>query len=90
MLSVVLNLTAGSFSRFGSYEDVAIAYGVSIENAIGGNAADVLTGNVGIGGINSGGHAEGANLFGVENVTGPAFGDVIVGSDRLQRARQSR
>ena len=42
---VVLNLNGGSYSRFGSHEDVAIAFGVTLENASGGSGDDQLTGN---------------------------------------------
>ena len=42
---VKLDLRDGHFSKFGSYEDVAIAYGVNIENAFGGKKADSITGN---------------------------------------------
>lgn len=42
---VTLNLIEGTFSRFGSYDDVSIAFGVSIENATGGSGDDRLIGN---------------------------------------------
>lgn len=42
---VRLDLRAGAFSTFGSYEDVAIALGVTIENAFGGAGDDRLIGN---------------------------------------------
>ena len=42
---VALSLVPGTFSRFGSYEDVAIAYGVEIEHATGGAGHDSLTGS---------------------------------------------
>lgn len=42
---VVLDLNPGSYSRFGSHEDVAIAFGVTVEDASGGAGDDVLTGN---------------------------------------------
>lgn len=41
----ILDLGEGRFSTFGTYEDVAIAYGVTIENAIGGTVRDRLVGN---------------------------------------------
>ncbi|MGH1367596.1 MAG: M10 family metallopeptidase C-terminal domain-containing protein [Maritimibacter sp.] len=43
--AVVLNLNQGSFSRFGSYDDVAIAFGATIENAIGSAYSDWINGN---------------------------------------------
>jgi Ca2+-binding RTX toxin-like protein len=46
--NVVLNLNEGAFSQFGSYEDVSIAYGVTIENARGGDGNDTITGNDGV------------------------------------------
>jgi serralysin len=43
--SVILNLRPGHYSTFGLKEDVAIAYGVDIENALGSNSDDLLKGN---------------------------------------------
>lgn len=43
--AVSLDLGMGRFSSFGGYEDVAIGYNTSIENAAGGAAGDTLTGN---------------------------------------------
>ena len=43
--AVTLDLREGEFSRFGSYDDVVIAYGVDIENATGGSGADKIVGN---------------------------------------------
>lgn len=43
--SVTLDLREGSFSAFGSHDDMAIAYGVAIENATGGKGNDSITGN---------------------------------------------
>lgn len=43
--NVILNLNAATFSRFGSYDDVSIAFGVDIERAIGGSGNDTITGN---------------------------------------------
>ena len=42
---VTLNLTAGSFSQFGLFEDVAVAYGVTLETVLGGSGSDTLIGN---------------------------------------------
>ncbi|MEM6811977.1 MAG: M10 family metallopeptidase C-terminal domain-containing protein [Pseudomonadota bacterium] len=43
--NVVLDLTEGSFSTVGLSNNVAIAYGVTIENANGGSGDDVIAGN---------------------------------------------
>ena len=43
--AVQLDLNAGSYSRFGAHDDVAIAFGVTLENASGGAGDDQLTGN---------------------------------------------
>ncbi|MEO1312528.1 MAG: M10 family metallopeptidase [Pseudomonadota bacterium] len=45
--NVRLDLREGAFSKFGSYDDVAITYGTEIENAIGGRGNDRITGNDG-------------------------------------------
>ncbi|WP_197078296.1 M10 family metallopeptidase C-terminal domain-containing protein [Hoeflea sp. IMCC20628] len=42
---VLIDLNEGAFSRFGTNDDVAIAYGVVIENATGGNSHDLIIGN---------------------------------------------
>jgi len=42
---VELDLRPGRFSTFGTYEDVAVAYGVRIENAIGSRYSDLIQGN---------------------------------------------
>lgn len=41
----ILDLRAGRYSTFGDFEDVAIAYGVTIENAIGASGRDRIFGN---------------------------------------------
>ncbi|WP_318527330.1 M10 family metallopeptidase [Ruegeria aquimaris] len=51
---VALNLMPGSFSRFGSYEDVAIAFGAVIENAAGGFGNDIVIGSDGDNQLNGG------------------------------------
>lgn len=43
--NVKLDLNEGAFSQFGTYEDVTIAYGVTIENAKGGSGLDEIYGN---------------------------------------------
>ncbi|HYG91056.1 MAG TPA: M10 family metallopeptidase C-terminal domain-containing protein [Azospirillum sp.] len=54
ILSATLNLNAGSFSSIGirnnggpAANNIAIAYGVTVENAKGGTAADLILGNTG-------------------------------------------
>ena len=42
---VTLDLRQGKFSKFGSYDDVVIAFGSRIENAKGGSGDDTITGN---------------------------------------------
>lgn len=43
--NVTLNLEAGTFSSVGQTENIAIAYGVTIENATGGSGNDTIYGN---------------------------------------------
>lgn len=43
--SVKLDLREGEFSQFGDHEDVAIAFGVTIEEAFGGAGDDMIIGN---------------------------------------------
>lgn len=43
--AVVLSLAEGSFSQFHGYDDLVIAYGSTIENAIGSRFSDWITGN---------------------------------------------
>jgi len=43
--AVTLDLRAGHFSQFGDHQDVSIAFGTSIESAVGGSGSDRLTGN---------------------------------------------
>jgi Ca2+-binding RTX toxin-like protein len=45
VLSCVIRLQAGAYSRIGEQGDFAIAKGVVIENAFGGRGADTLSGN---------------------------------------------
>lgn len=44
--AVTINLRAGAFSSLGASENLAIAYGASIEKAIGGSGNDWLVGNI--------------------------------------------
>ena len=44
---VILDLRQGKFSTFGDYQDVVVAYGTVIENAVGGAGKDIIRGNSG-------------------------------------------
>jgi len=71
--SVALNLNAGSFSRFGAHEDVAIAYGVTLEAALGGSGNDILTGNGADNSLTGG--------AGNDTLAGGAGNDTLTGGD---------
>ena len=43
--AVTINLNDGTFSSLGAKDNLAIAFGVIIENAVGGSAGDTITGN---------------------------------------------
>jgi serralysin len=68
-----VNLAAGSFSSIGvdGSNNVAIAYGATIENAAGGSGADVITGNSAANTLRGG--------AGADTLTGGAGDDVIIG-----------
>ena len=77
--AVTLDLRAGEFSTFGAYEDVAIAYGVRIENATGGSGDDTLVGNGATNVLNGKG--------GADTIKGGRGGDELYGgasSDTLK------
>ncbi len=77
--AVVLNLTSGSFSRFGSHDDVAIAFGVQIEQALGGTGNDRLIGNSGDNWLNGG--------LGADTLNGGAGNDTIIGGPGAEDLR---
>jgi serralysin len=52
--AVLLDLREGYFSRFGTDDDVVIAFGVRIENATGSAFADRLIGNAGLNALDGG------------------------------------
>jgi serralysin len=70
---VVLDLRAGSFSRFGANDDVSIAFGVCIENGTGSSYSDRITGN------------NGANVLiggaGKDVLNGKGGRDILIGGD---------
>ncbi|MCE8535830.1 M10 family metallopeptidase C-terminal domain-containing protein, partial [Ruegeria pomeroyi] len=66
-----IDLREGEFSRFGSYDDVTIAFGVTIENATGGSAADTLIGNDAANTLSGG--------AGNDSLTGGAGDDMLQG-----------
>lgn len=69
--AVVLNLTPGSFSQFGGHEDVAIAFGVQIEQAIGGAGNDRLIGGAAHNSLDGG--------AGADTINGGGGNDIIIG-----------
>ncbi|MGJ8616225.1 MAG: M10 family metallopeptidase C-terminal domain-containing protein [Sulfitobacter sp.] len=72
-MAQILNLTAGTFSSVGGFvENMSIAIGAVIENAIGGSASDQITGN-GVGNTIVGG-------FGNDTLAGGGGNDFIYGN----------
>lgn len=69
--NVKLDLRAGHFSKFGGYEDVAIAFDVKIENAIGGRGSDKIIGNGAANSLKGGG--------GKDNIKGGGGSDTLAG-----------
>ena len=77
---VVLDLTEGAFSRFGTRDDMAIAYGTVIENANGGDGHDVLTGNAsGNRLLGGGGNDTLRGMDGADTLNGGEGDDLIQG-----------
>ena len=68
---VTLDLRQGKFSKFGTYDDVVVAYGTKIENAKGGSGNDTITGN-GLANELSGGK-------GTDTISGGGKGDTLKG-----------
>ncbi len=80
--NVTLDLRSGKFSTFGDHEDVAIAYGVKIENAAGGFGNDTLIGNFLANNLTGNGKADyldGKN--GRDNLAGGFGHDVLKGGN---------
>ncbi len=73
--SLTINLNAGTFSSVGKTDNIAIAYNVTIENAKGGTAADILYGNA------ADNHIEGNG--GNDKLYGGAGDDVLGGGTRI-------
>ncbi len=69
---VILDLRQGKFSTFGNYQDVVVAYGTVIENAIGGDGKDIIRGNF------ANNHLSGGLLKDV--IRGKAGTDIIKGN----------
>ena len=69
--AVILDLNEGAFSRFGTYDDVTIAYGVVIENATGGSGNDTLNGNSSANVLDGG--------AGIDILNGAAGNDILLG-----------
>lgn len=77
--AVTLDLREGAFSRFGAIDNVVIAYGVGIENAVGGRGNDRLVGND-LGNVLKG-------VLGADTILAGAGADVVrggVGRDLLR------
>lgn len=85
---VSLSLVEATFSTFESLNDVAVAYDVVIENAIGGSGDDVLTGN-NTGNNLSGGAGNDTLAAGAGNdvLLGGAGADVLDGGNGVDRAQ---
>lgn len=90
----VIDLTAGSFSNVGGLvSNVSVAYGVTIENALGGSGADRITGNNAANVID--GNAGNDTIYGGAGndvINGGAGSDVIdggAGNDMLTYAGSS-
>lgn len=71
---VTLNLNPGAFSSIGGTKNIAIAYGVTIENAAGGTTGDIITGNAVANRI--------TGNRGSDTLTGGAGADVFVFNSR--------
>jgi Ca2+-binding RTX toxin-like protein len=72
-VAVTIDLQDGAFSSIGSKDNLSIAYGVVIENAIGGSAGDVITGNASANRLEGGG--------GPDTLLGGAAADTLLGGD---------
>jgi len=86
--SVRLDLREGAFSRFGTHDDVTIAFGSVIENALGGDFGDRITGNQAANRIEGGGGDDTLfSLGGDDSVFGDAGADQIrasTGADEVE------
>lgn len=77
---VEIDLRQGTFSTFGSYEDVAIAYGTRIENAEGSDFDDIIRGNTLSNVINgNGGNDTLQGLSGRDTLDGGEGDDTLLG-----------
>ncbi|MCF2872880.1 M10 family metallopeptidase C-terminal domain-containing protein [Octadecabacter sp. G9-8] len=91
--AVTLSLVEATFSSFDSVDDVAIAYDVVIENAIGGDGDDTITGNDVANDLEGGkgrDTIEGAD--GTDTISGGSGNDVLyggIGNDTLSGGSSS-
>ena len=83
----VIDLTEGSYSSIGGLQNnVAIAFGASIEAAIGGRGRDVLRGNAADNGLaGTGGDDTLSGAAGADTLTGGSGGDLLFGGDGNDR-----
>lgn len=102
-VNCTLDLRAGQFSSLGVYNGapakngIAIAYGVTIEKAVGGSGADTIIGNdaanVLVGGAGAdkltGGSGGDAFCFASAAQGGDTIGDFVSGTDHLEFAAQA-
>ncbi len=78
--AVRLDLRDGQFSTFGDFEDVAIAFGVTIENAVGGTGNDTLIGNAAANDLSgNGGHDLLKGYAGKDTLKGGGGTDTLAG-----------
>lgn len=82
-LSVNVDLSPGAFSdAFGMTRNIAIAHGVTIEDARGGSGADVLSGNAAANTLHGGGGDDRLHGgFGADILVGGSGGDLLFGED---------
>ena len=78
LVNLEINLNAGEFSSIGLIKNVGIAYGVTIESAIGGSGNDILIGNS-VSNKLSGGS-------GNDKLTGGGGADTLIGDDGIDTA----
>ncbi|MEX0337566.1 MAG: M10 family metallopeptidase C-terminal domain-containing protein [Arenibacterium sp.] len=77
---VTLDLRDGKFSSFDSVDDIAIAFGVTIERAVGGAGNDQLTGNSAANTLSGKGGADTlSGGKGGDNLKGGSGADVLIG-----------
>ncbi|MFD2055713.1 M10 family metallopeptidase C-terminal domain-containing protein [Mesorhizobium calcicola] len=87
----IINLAAGSFSDIGGFlRNVSIAFGATIENAVGGSGADTLIGNSGNNVLDGRGGADtmqgglGSDTYYVDNLGDHVIDVIGQGTDNVQ------